>query len=97
MIAADRLRPVAARSCGAAGVGAVGREGEILAKVVVHSLILTTLVGLLALVQAYVVGSDGVTKFGPTVASTPSASSARIDGRVLMSDAAVITTLSLGA
>jgi lactate permease len=41
-------------SVGAAGVGAVGREGEILAKVIVHSLILTTLMGLLALVQAYV-------------------------------------------
>jgi lactate permease len=41
-------------SVGAAGVGAVGREGEILAKVVVHSLILTALVGLLALLQAYV-------------------------------------------
>jgi lactate permease len=42
-------------SVGAAGVGAVGREGEILAKVVVHSLILTTLMGLLAMLQAYVV------------------------------------------
>src|SRR5712691_6714029 len=42
-------------SVGAAGVGAVGREGEILAKVIVHSLILTTLMGLLALLQAYVV------------------------------------------
>jgi glycolate permease/lactate permease len=42
-------------SVGAAGVGAVGREGEILAKVIVHSLIFTTLVGLLAMLQAYVV------------------------------------------
>ena len=42
-------------SVGAAGVGAVGREGEILSKVIVHSLILTTLMGLLALLQAYVV------------------------------------------
>jgi glycolate permease/lactate permease len=42
-------------SVGAAGVGAVGREGEILAKVAVHSLILTALMGLLAMLQAYVV------------------------------------------
>ena len=42
-------------SVGAAGVGAVGREGEILAKVILHSLILTTLMGLLAMLQAYVV------------------------------------------
>jgi len=42
-------------SVGAAGVGAVGREGEILAKVVVHSLILTTMMGVLAMLQAYVV------------------------------------------
>jgi L-lactate permease len=42
-------------SVGAAGVGAVGREGEILARVVVHSLVLTTLMGLLAMLQAYVV------------------------------------------
>ena len=42
-------------SVGAAGVGAVGREGEILAKVVVHSLILTALVGVLSMLQAYVV------------------------------------------
>ena len=41
-------------SVGAAGVGAVGREGEILAKVVVHSMILTGLVGVLAMLQAYV-------------------------------------------
>ncbi len=40
-------------SVGAAGVGAVGREGEILARVVVHSLILTTLMGILAMIQAY--------------------------------------------
>ncbi|MEO6223170.1 MAG: L-lactate permease [Vicinamibacterales bacterium] len=42
-------------SVGAAGVGAVGREGEILRRVVVHSLILTTLMGVLAMLQAYVV------------------------------------------
>lgn len=42
-------------SVGAAGVGAVGREGEILAKVLVHSLVLTTLMGILAMLQAYVV------------------------------------------
>src|SRR4051812_13158039 len=42
-------------SVGAAGVGAVGREGEILAKVIVHSLIFTALMGLVAMLQAYVV------------------------------------------
>jgi len=42
-------------SVGAAGVGAVGREGEILRHVLVHSLILTTLMGVLAMLQAYVV------------------------------------------
>jgi L-lactate transport len=42
-------------SVGAAGVGAVGREGEIFRRVVLHSLVLTTLMGLLALAQAYVV------------------------------------------
>jgi len=42
-------------SVGAAGVGAVGREGEIFSKVIFHSLILTTLMGLLAMLQAYVV------------------------------------------
>jgi lactate permease len=41
-------------SVGAAGVGAVGREGEILSRVIVHSLVLTSLVGLLAMLQAYV-------------------------------------------
>jgi L-lactate permease len=41
-------------SVGAAGVGAVGREGEILARVAIHSLLLTTAMGLLALLQAYV-------------------------------------------
>lgn len=41
-------------SVGAAGVGAVGREGEILARVIVHSLILTTLMGVLSMLQAYV-------------------------------------------
>lgn len=42
-------------SVGAAGVAAVGREGEILARVIVHSLVLTTMMGLLAMLQAYVV------------------------------------------
>jgi lactate permease len=42
-------------SVGAAGVGAVGREGEIFSKVFVHSLILTALMGVLAMLQAYVV------------------------------------------
>jgi glycolate permease/lactate permease len=42
-------------SVGAAGVGAVGREGEILARVIVHSLILTTAMGVVAMLQAYVV------------------------------------------
>ena len=37
------------------GVGAVGREGEILARVVIHSLILTALMGLLAMLQTCVV------------------------------------------
>jgi glycolate permease/lactate permease len=41
-------------SVGAAGVGAAGREGEILRRVVGHSLLLTALMGLLAMVQAYV-------------------------------------------
>lgn len=42
-------------SVGAAGVGAVGREGEIFAKVIFHSIVLTTLMGILAMLQAYVV------------------------------------------
>ena len=42
-------------SVGAAGVGAVGREGEIFSKVIVHSLILTALMGVVAMLQAYVV------------------------------------------
>jgi L-lactate permease len=42
-------------SVGAAGVGAVGREGEIFSRVIFHSLILTTLMGILAMLQAYVV------------------------------------------
>ena len=42
-------------SVGAAGVGAVGREGEIFSKVIFHSLILTGLMGLLAMLQQYVV------------------------------------------
>ena len=50
-------------SVGAAGVGAVGREGEILRRVLVHSLVLTSLVGLLAMVQAYVF--PGMTAVGP--------------------------------
>jgi glycolate permease/lactate permease len=41
-------------SVGAAGVGAVGSEGAILRRVVVHSLVLTGLMGLLAMLQAYV-------------------------------------------
>lgn len=41
-------------SVGAAGVGAVGREGEIFSKVIFHSLVLTTLMGVLAMLQAYV-------------------------------------------
>jgi L-lactate permease len=40
-------------SVGAAGVGAVGREGEIFARVAVHSMILTAGMGILALIQAY--------------------------------------------
>jgi lactate permease len=40
-------------SVGAAGVGAVGREGEIFRRVVGHSLLLTALMGLLAMIQAY--------------------------------------------
>ena len=42
-------------SVGAAGVGAVGREGEIFARVIFHSLVLTGLMGILAMLQAYVV------------------------------------------
>jgi len=42
-------------SVGAAGVGAVGREGEIFRRVVAHSLLLTALMGLLAMVQAYLI------------------------------------------
>jgi L-lactate permease len=41
-------------SVGAAGVGAVGREGEIFRHVIGHSLLLTSLMGLLAMLQAYV-------------------------------------------
>ncbi|MFM8533157.1 MAG: L-lactate permease [Acidimicrobiia bacterium] len=41
-------------SVGAAGVGAVGREGEIFSKVIFHSLVLTALMGVLAMLQAYV-------------------------------------------
>jgi lactate permease len=35
-------------------VGAVGREGEIFRRVVGHSLLLTALMGVLAMLQAYV-------------------------------------------
>jgi lactate permease len=35
-------------------VGAVGREGEIFNRVIVHSLILTGLMGVLAMLQQYV-------------------------------------------
>jgi lactate permease len=42
-------------SVGAAGVGAVGREGEIFSRVIFHSLVLTALMGLLAMFQQYVV------------------------------------------
>lgn len=42
-------------SIGAAGVGAVGSEGVILRRVLGHSLLLTALIGLLAMAQAYVV------------------------------------------
>jgi lactate permease len=41
-------------SVGAAGVNAVGREGEIFRHVIGHSLLLTALVGVLAMLQAYV-------------------------------------------
>jgi L-lactate permease len=41
-------------SVGAAGVGAVGAEGVIFRRVIVHSLVLTTLMGILAMLQAYV-------------------------------------------
>jgi len=41
-------------SVGAAGVGAVGREGEIFARVAFHSAVLTTGMGILALIQAYI-------------------------------------------
>ncbi len=41
-------------SVGAAGVGAVGREGEIFSRVIVHSLVLTALMGVLAMLQQYV-------------------------------------------
>lgn len=42
-------------SVGAAGVGAVGQEGVIFRRVIGHSLLLTALMGLLAMLQAYVV------------------------------------------
>jgi glycolate permease/lactate permease len=41
-------------SVGAAGVGAVGSEGVIFRRVLGHSLVLTALMGLLAMLQAYV-------------------------------------------
>jgi glycolate permease/lactate permease len=40
-------------SVGAAGVGAVGREGEIFSRVIFHSLILTAMMGVLAMIQQY--------------------------------------------
>ncbi|MGE3844496.1 MAG: L-lactate permease, partial [Vicinamibacterales bacterium] len=42
-------------SIGAAGVGAVGSEGVIFRKVLGHSLLLTALIGLLAMLQTYVI------------------------------------------
>lgn len=42
-------------SIGAAGVGAVGSEGVIFRRVLGHSLLLTALIGLLAMLQAYVI------------------------------------------
>ncbi len=42
-------------SVGAAGVNKVGSEGEIFARVIRYSLILTTLVGVVAMIEAYVV------------------------------------------
>jgi L-lactate permease len=42
-------------SVGAAGVNRVGAEGEIFRRVIGYSLILTGLVGVLAMVQAYVI------------------------------------------
>lgn len=42
-------------SVGAAGVGAVGSEGAIFRRVIGHSLLLTSLIGLLSMLQAYVV------------------------------------------
>jgi lactate permease len=50
-------------SVGAAGVEAVGREGEILRRVLAHSLLLTSLVGVLAMLQAYV--WPWMTRVGP--------------------------------
>jgi glycolate permease/lactate permease len=41
-------------SVGAAGVGAVGSEGVLLRRVIGHSLVLTSLMGLLAMLQAYI-------------------------------------------
>ncbi|HEV1996522.1 MAG TPA: L-lactate permease, partial [Candidatus Dormibacteraeota bacterium] len=42
-------------SVGAAGVNKVGSEGEIFRRVIGYSLILTALVGVLAMIQAYLV------------------------------------------
>ena len=42
-------------SVGAAGVGVVGHEGEIFRRVIGHSLLLTALMGVLAMLMAYVV------------------------------------------
>jgi lactate permease len=50
-------------SVGAAGVEAAGREGEILRRVLAHSLLLTSLLGVLAMLQAYV--WPWMTRVGP--------------------------------
>jgi L-lactate permease len=42
-------------SVGAAGVNKVGAEGAIFARVIRYSLILTTLVGIVAMIEAYVI------------------------------------------
>jgi L-lactate permease len=44
-------------SVGAAGVNKVGAEGAIFARVIRYSLILTTLVGVVAMIEAYVIPS----------------------------------------
>jgi L-lactate permease len=42
-------------SVGAAGVNKVGSEGEIFRRVIRYSLILTALVGVVAMIEAYVI------------------------------------------